>query len=69
MCIFDYVYIFIHVYIQSRHPKLTRTSTRKNQVLMGKNTMIRRALQVGHDRHPEANACRTAGEFQNPADP
>mmetsp|Transcript_147597 Transcript_147597/g.209600 ORF Transcript_147597/g.209600 Transcript_147597/m.209600 type:complete len:320 (-) Transcript_147597:59-1018(-) len=23
-------------------------------VLMGKNTMIRRALQVGHDRHPEA---------------
>ena len=21
---------------------------------MGKNTMIRRALQVGHERHPEA---------------
>eukprot|EP00439_Symbiodinium_sp_Y106_P082935 s755_g22.t1 len=26
----------------------------KAVVLMGKNTMIRRALQVGHDRHPEA---------------
>ena len=26
----------------------------KAVVLMGKNTMIRRALQVGHERHPEA---------------
>jgi len=42
-------------YVASKQMQDIRIELRgKATVLMGKNTMIRKALQIGHERHPEA---------------
>jgi len=42
-------------YVASKQMQNIRMELRgKAEVLMGKNTMIRKALQIGHERHPEA---------------
>jgi len=42
-------------YVASKQMQNIRIELRgKAEVLMGKNTMIRKALQIGHERHPEA---------------
>jgi len=42
-------------YVASKQMQDIRIELRgKAEVLMGKNTMIRKALQIGHERHPEA---------------
>jgi len=42
-------------YVASKQMQDIRIELRgKAQVLMGKNTMIRKGLQIGHEKHPEA---------------
>jgi large subunit ribosomal protein LP0 len=42
-------------YVASKQMQNIRVELRgKAEVLMGKNTMIRKALSIGHERHPEA---------------
>jgi len=46
-------------YVASKQMQDIRIELRgKATVLMGKNTMIRKALQIGHERHPEAGMDR-----------
>lgn len=48
--------LIVHVdHVGSKQMQDIRVALRgKAQVLMGKNSMIRKALQIGHERHPEA---------------
>jgi len=42
-------------YVASKQMQNIRIELRgKAEILMGKNTMIRKALEIGHERHPEA---------------
>mmetsp|Transcript_57137 Transcript_57137/g.134075 ORF Transcript_57137/g.134075 Transcript_57137/m.134075 type:complete len:325 (-) Transcript_57137:60-1034(-) len=56
LCINNPLALIVHIdHVGSKQMQAIRMSLRgKAVVLMGKNSMIRKALQIGHERYPEA---------------
>jgi len=56
LCVNSVAALIVHVdHVTSRQMQMIRYELRgRGTVLMGKNTMIRKALQLGHELHPDA---------------